>query len=151
MTALDNATGEIRDNEAELSLVPLHIAELDEADLLAMFPTPVQCAGALMIARERIANAPAALERLGAKVRDARRKFIVTRALARVRFRQEGWGISDAKELADSSDDVTEAQEAVDDAELALEYGRDLRRTLTTEIDILRSLNANMRLEHRHG
>ena len=35
-----------------------------------------------------------------------------------------------------------------DTAELALEYGRELRRTLTTEIDILRPLNANFRSEH---
>lgn len=144
-----SATGEVHGDNAELALVPLHIAELDENALLEMFPTPVQCAGALLIARERIANAPAALEKLGATVRDAKRKLIVERAKARIRYRSEGWGISDAKDLADSDDAVVAAQSTVDDAELALEYGRDLRRTLTTEIDILRSLNANFRGEHR--
>lgn len=148
--SVDTATGEVRDDEqTDLALVPLHIAELDENELLAMFPTPVQCAGALLIARERIANAPAALEKLGAAVRDAKRSLLVTRAKARIRFRGEGWGISDAKELADADPDVVAAVEKVDETELALEYGRDLRRTLTTEIDILRSLNANFRSEHR--
>ena len=146
--SVDAATGEVAEAQ-EIELVPLHIAELDEDALLAMFPTPVQCAGALLIARERIANAPAALEQLGTKVRDAKRSLIVTRAKARIRFRQEGWGISDAKELADADEHVVAAVEKVDETELALEYGRDLRRTLTTEIDILRSLNANFRGEHR--
>lgn len=147
--SVDTDTGEVRDDAGELALVPLHIAELDEDALLAMFPTPVQCAGALLIARERIANAPAALEQLGKKVRQAKRELLVARAKSRIHYRGEGWNISDSKDLAESTDAVVGALEAADDAELALEYGRDLRRTLTTEIDILRSLNANFRGEHR--
>lgn len=150
--SVDTATGEVRDDEqTDIALVPLHIAELDENELLALFPTPVQCAGALLIARERIANAPGALERLSGQVRAAKRALIVERAKARIRFRREGWNVGDSKDLAESDDVVKAAVEAVDDAELALEYGRDLRRTLETEIEILRSLNANMRREHGNG
>ncbi|MDF2920520.1 MAG: hypothetical protein K0S70_4738, partial [Microbacterium sp.] len=32
--------------------------------------------------------------------------------------------------------------------ELRLEYGRDLRKSLSEDIEILRSLNANFRTEH---
>lgn len=147
MSALDTETGEIHDED--LALVPLHIAELDEEELLKLFPTPVQCAGALLIARERIANAPGALQQLGNEVRGAKRTLIVERAKARIRYRGEGWNITDAKDLADHDEKVVAALEAVDAAELGLEYGRDLRRTLEKEIDILRSLNANFRGEHR--
>lgn len=147
MSALDTDTGEIHDED--LALVPLHIAELDEEELLKLFPTPVQCAGALLIARERIANAPGALQQLGNEVRGAKRTLIVERAKARIRYRGEGWNITDAKDLADHDEKVVAALEAVDTAELGLEYGRDLRRTLEKEIDILRSLNANFRGEHR--
>lgn len=147
MTALDQATGEIHDEE--LALLPLHIAELDEEQLHALFPTPVQCAGALIIARERIANAPGALSRLSGAVRAAKRDLLVTRAQARMRFRREGFNIPDSKDLAEADDAVKAALEAADEAELALEYGRDLRRTLETDVEILRSLNANFRGEHR--
>lgn len=147
---IDQATGEVRD-DAEVGLVPLHIAELDEDYLLSLFPTPVQCAGALLIARERLANAPGALNDLARAVRDAKRDFTVERGKAFQRARSEGLSIADANAWRDVDEKVSAAREAVDAAELALEYGRETRRTLESEIEILRSLNANMRTEHRHG
>ena len=42
-----------------------------------------------------------------------------------------------------------EAQEARDTAWLLFEYARDYDRAIGRDIDILRSLNANMRGEHR--
>lgn len=144
MPAADPQTGEV----VELALVPLDIARLNEEELHQMFPSPVQVAGALLIARERISRAPAALEDLASKVKAAKRDLTIARGTAFVTARKAGYTIADARAYAEIDDATTTAQEAVDTAELALEYGRELRRTLTTEIDILRSLNANFRQEH---
>lgn len=143
MTAADPATGEVLD----LELVPLNIARLNEDELAQSFPSPVQVAGALMIARERISRAPKALEELSAEVKARKRDASLARGKAFVNARKAGYSIADARAYAEIDDTTVAALEAVDTAELALEYGRDLRRTLTTEIDILRSLNANFRAE----
>ena len=71
-------------------------------------------------------------------------KRLVVDAFARFR-------ITDARLFSDVDGPVVEAREAVDDAELELEFGRDLRKSLTTDIDILRSLNANVRAEVHHA
>ncbi|MBO3663706.1 hypothetical protein [Microbacterium stercoris] len=144
MPAVDEKTGEVQ----ELALVPLDIARLNEDEIAAMFPSPVQVAGALLIARERISRAPKALEDLAADVKKAKRDLMIARGKAFVNARKAGFSIADARAYAVIDDDAMSAQEEVDDAEIRLEYGRDLRRTLTTEIDILRSLNANFRAEH---
>lgn len=142
----DEQTGEVFEPSQSVELVPLNLAGLDEAELLELFPTPVQCAGALLIARSRIAKAPAALSVLSKKVKDAKRELIIARGYARQRA--EGRDAETRKLTAESDADVIAAWEAIDDAELALEYARELRKSLTEDIDILRSLNANFRGEH---
>jgi hypothetical protein len=139
-------TGEV--DETESALVPLHIAGLDEEEIAGMFPSPVQVAGAMLIARKRLADAPAALDKLSGALKAAKRDLVVARALAFARYRDEGWSVGDARALVDSDEKVQTTREAADDAELRLEYGRELRKTLDKDIDLLRSLNANYRAEH---
>lgn len=145
--AYDPRTGEVSDQPVDsVDLVPLDLARLDEVELLEMFPSPVQCAGALLIARARIAKAPAVLNRLSKAVKDARRDVLIARGYAR----QEAAGrdAETRKLVAESAGPVITALEALDTAELALEYGRELRKSLSEDIEILRSLNANFRGEH---
>ncbi|MDN3309587.1 hypothetical protein QWJ90_01445 [Microbacterium oryzae] len=146
MSAVDPRTGEI--SEEETALVPLNISGLNEDEILQLLPTPRQVAGAMLIARERLAKAPAALDTLSGELKKAKRDLIVARALAFSRYRSEGWSLGDARALVDSDEKVSAAREAADDAELRLEYGRELRKTLDKDIDLLRSLNANYRAEH---
>lgn len=142
---VDEATGVVA--EAGIELVPLDLAALDEDELLALFPTPVQCAGALVKARALIAHAPAVLAARSKAVKDAKRHLIVARGYARQRA--VGRDAETRKLVAESDADVLQAWEAIDVAELALEYAREMRKTLTEDIEILRSLNANFRGEHR--
>lgn len=141
------ATGEVDETPAaSVELVPLNIAGLDEDALREMFPTPGQCVAALLIARERIARAPAVLAEMSKAVKAAKRQLIVARGYARQQA--EGRDAETRKLVAESHADVIQAWEAIDDAELALEYARELRKSLSEDVEILRSLNANFRGEH---
>ncbi|WP_288874198.1 hypothetical protein [uncultured Microbacterium sp.] len=142
---IDETSGEVA--EAGIELVPLDLAGLDEDALIALFPTPVQCAGALLKARAMIAHAPAVLAARSKAVKDAKRNLIVARGYARQRA--VGRDAETRRLVAESDAEVLTAWEAIDTAELALEYARELRKTLTEDIEILRSLNANFRGEHR--
>ena len=141
-------TGEVEDAPSVLELVPLDLVNLSEDELIAMFPSPVQVAGALQIARARIGHAPGVLKDLSKAVKTAKRDLLIAKGKAYRDARQAGFNITDARNYAEVDGPVIEAREAVDDAELELEFGRDLRKSLTTDIDILRSLNANFRAEH---
>ncbi len=149
MSTYDPSTGEVHDAVEAVELVPLNLAALSEDELIELFPSPIQVAGALIMARQRIARAPAVLKDLAEVLKSAKRKALVERGLAYQRAREAGFNITDARVYAQFDDKTIDAQEAVDTAELALEYGRDMRRSLTTDIDILRSLNANFRQEHK--
>lgn len=142
---VDEATGAVSDGGVEL--VPLDLAAMDEDELLKLFPTPVQCAGALLSARRMIANAPAVLAARSKAVKDAKRNLIVARGYARQSA--VGRDAETRRLVAESDAEVLKAWEAIDIAELALEYAREMRKTLTEDIEILRSLNANFRGEHR--
>lgn len=142
----DPDTGELVEAAASVELVPLNIAGLDEDQLLELFPTAVQCAGALLIARARIGKAPGVLAARSAAVKAAKRELIVARGYARQCA--EGRDAETRKLTAESDADVIKAWERIDTAELALEYARELRKSLSEDIEILRSLNANFRGEN---
>ena len=142
---VDDTSGAVTEQGVEL--VPLNLTTLDEDELLQLFPTPVQCAGALLKARALIAHAPAVLAARSKAVKDAKRNLIVARGYARQRA--VGRDAETRKLVAESDADVLQAWEEIDVAELALEYAREMRKTLTEDIEILRSLNANFRGEHR--
>ncbi|ABR10446.1 MULTISPECIES: hypothetical protein [Bacteria] len=147
-------TGEIEEDErpAELDLVPLNLAELSEDQLLAMLPTPVQCAGALQYARQVARRAPKALDSLRTKLKAAERELTIALAIGArdMLATYPRLPMTERRDLARATDDrVRTAQEAVDEAWLLLEYARDYDRAIGRDIDILRSLNANFRGEHR--
>lgn len=139
-------TGEVIDPTPSVDLVPLNLAGLDEDELVHLFPTPVQCAGALMQARQAIARAPEILAGRSKAVKDAKRVLAAARGYARLRA--EGRDMETRRLVAESDADVIQAWEHLDVCELALEYARERRKSLSEDIDILRSLNANFRGEH---
>ncbi|MFJ2535886.1 hypothetical protein [Microbacterium maritypicum] len=142
---VDDTSGAVTEQGVEL--VPLNLTALDEGELLQLFPSPVQCAGALLKARAMIAQAPAILADRSKRVKDAKRELIIARGYARQRA--VGRDADTRRLVAESDADVLTAWERIDVAELALEYAREMRKTLTEDIEILRSLNANFRGEHR--
>ena len=141
---VSNATGEV---VASRQLVPLNLADLNEEALLAMFPTPVQAAGALLLSRRLIAEAPAILNARSKALKDAKRTLLVARAYARKRA--TGSTAEDRKIEQEGDTEVITAGEHVDTCELLLEYAREVRKSLTEDVEILRSLNANFRNEHK--
>ena len=153
MTDVNQITGEV-DGAAEvgMDLVPLNLAALSEEELIAMLPTPVQCAGALQYARQVAARAPKALNELRHALAERERELTIAIAMeARdLLATYPRMPMTERRDLARAeSKRVLEAQEARDTAWLLLEYARDYDRAIGRDIDILRSLNANMRSEHR--
>jgi hypothetical protein len=156
MDDLNPITGEIEEPESmpgsDIALVPLNLAGLSEDDLLATFPTPVQAAGALLYARRVARRAPAALNDLRTKLKAAERRLTIAVAVAARDMLTEypRMPMTERRDLARAVDDrVRTAQDDVDTAWLLLEYARDYDRAIGRDIDILRSLNANLRGEHR--
>lgn len=139
-------TGEV-DGDLSNQLVPLNLADLDEDALVARFPTPVQAAGALLLARGLIADAPAILNARSKALKDAKRTLLVARGYARMKA--PGKTADDRRVEQESDAQVITAGEWVDTCELALEYAREVRKSLSEDIDILRSLNTNFRAEHK--
>lgn len=139
-------TGEVTEPTPTVDLVPLNLAGLDEDELVHLFPTPVQCAGALLQARQAIARAPEILAGRSKAVKDAKRLLAAARGYARQKA--QGRDAETRKLVAESDASVIEAWEHLDVCELALEYARERRKSLSEDIDILRSLNANFRGEH---
>lgn len=148
-------TGEVTEDGAAaagMDMVPLNLAALSEDELLAMLPTPVQCAGALQYARQVAARAPKALNELRTTLTARERELTIAVAIGARDLLTEypRLPMSERRDIARATDDrVSAAQEARDTAWLLLEYARDYDRAIGRDIDILRSLNANMRGEHR--
>lgn len=148
---VDERTGEV-DESPGVELVPLNLAGLDEAELLGMFPTPVQCAGALLRARASVTRAPAVLNEYRNQLATRERDLTIALAIAARDLLAEypRMPMTERRDLARAVDDrVRTAQEVRDDAWLALQYAKDKKDALFEDIGILRSLNANMRGETR--
>lgn len=151
----DPMTGGVLETDAvaeSMELVPLNLAALDEAALLAMFPTPVQAAGALIWARATLSRAPKALSDYRTKLRKAQRdkKIAIGRAVKNLREEFPRATLTELRDLAYGADDrVIAALDAEDDAWLEFEYAKDYAVAIKEDIEILRSINANFRGEHR--
>lgn len=148
---VDPNTGEVVEPSG-FELVPLNLAGLDEAELLALFPTPVQCAGALIRARAMVTRAPAVLNEYRTEL--AKRERDLTIAVAKgardLLADYPRMPMTERRDLARATDDrVLAAQEARDTAWLLLQYAKDKKDSLFEDVGILRSLNANFRGEHR--
>ena len=148
---VDPVTGEVEESPG-VDLVPLNLAGLDEAELLALFPTPVQCAGALIKARAMVARAPAVLNEYRTALTVAERDLTIAVAKGARDLLDEypRMPMTERRDLARATDDrVLAAQEARDTAWLLLQYAKDKKDALFEDVGILRSLNANFRGEHR--
>jgi len=146
-------TGEVVDETpaTDIELVPLNLATLDEETILAMFPTPTQAAGALLYARQVAARAPAALNKYRTALKKADKDLTIAVALGAERLLETyaRMPMTERRDLARATDEkVIAAETARDTAWLLLEYARDFDRAVGRDIDILRSLNANLRGEH---
>lgn len=144
-------TGEV-DESPGVELVPLNLAALSEDELLAMFPTPVQCAGALIHARAMVARAPRVLNEYRTALAKAERDLTIAVAKGARDLLAEypRMPMTERRDLARATDDkVLAAQEARDTAWLLLQYAKDKKDSLFEDVGILRSLNANFRGEHR--
>jgi hypothetical protein len=148
--AVDPITGEVTEQPG-MELVPLNLAALSEDDLLAMFPTPIQAAGALLHARAVNARAPHALNEYRGKLRSAERDL----QLATAKTVRDLAGtfpratLTERKMLAVEDERVRAAQDEFDTAWLLYEFARDYAKSIAQDIEILRSVNANFREEHR--
>lgn len=147
---LDPITGELVD-EASMELVPLNLSALSEDELLALLPTPIQAAGALVKAREVNARAPHALNAYRTALRTAERKLQIATALAvrdlAVEFPRTT--LTERRMVAVAEDAVKAAQDEYDTAWLLYEFARDYAKAIAQDIEVLRSLNANFRREHQ--
>ncbi|MEB0286186.1 hypothetical protein QN355_06435 [Cryobacterium sp. 10S3] len=144
---VNTATGEVGVAGSDVGLVTLDMAALSEDDLLAMFPTPVQAAGALLLARRLIAQAPEVINGRSKALKDAKRQLLIAKGYARQRA--SGRTAEDRRVEAEADAEVITAGEWVDTCELLLEYARERRKSLSEDVEILRSLNANFRQEHK--
>ena len=148
---VDPVTGEVEESPG-VDLVPLNLAGLDEAELLALFPTPVQCAGALIKARAMVARAPAVLNEYRTALTVAERDLTIAVAKGARDLLAEypRMPMTERRDLARATDErLLAAQEARDTAWLLLQYAKDKKDALFEDVGILRSLNANFRGEHR--
>jgi len=153
---VDQQTGEVVEDEkfpgSDAHLVPLNLAALSEDELIALLPTPIQAAGALARAREVNGRAPAALARFREQLNAAENELRIAVALGAEELLQiyPRMPMSERRDLARATNDrAVRAQDARDTAYLQFEYARDYERAIARDIDILRSLNANLRGEHR--
>lgn len=144
--ALNPITGEVEPME----LVPLNLAALNEDDLIAMFPTPIQASGALLHARHVNARAPHALNTYRSQLVTAEKHLRIAIALAMRDLAAEfpRASMTERRLLAAADERVVTAQDARDTAWLLLEFAKDYAKAIANDIDILRSINANFRQEH---
>lgn len=155
MSELNPITGEVTDGErmpgTDVELVPLNLAGLDEDAILAMFPTPMQAAGALLYARDVARRAPAALNTSRTALKKAEKALTIAIALGARDLLTEypRLPMSERRDLARATDPrVIAAQDTAETAWLLHEYTKDFDRMIGRDIDVLRSLNANLRSEH---
>lgn len=146
---VDPVTGEVIDSPENMELVPLNLAAIDEEQLQALLPTPGQIHGALIIARGKNAKAPAVLATYRAKLKKAETDLKVALGLA-VQLLREDFPratLTELRDLAYGDDRVRAAVDRRDDAWLMFEYAKDFARMIAEDIEILRSINKNLRGE----
>ena len=147
MSDIDPMTGEVV--QRPLEVVAVDLAALDEQELAQLFPTPVQAAGALLKARQAVARAPYALRKAKEKLRAAERdlKLAIARATLELAEQFQNMSVSERSKLAEADARVVDARETADMAWIELEYAKDWDRALGRDVELLRSVNANMRAE----
>ena len=146
---VDPVTGEIIDAPENMELVPLNLAALDEDALAHLLPTPGQIHGALLIARGKNAKAPSVLSKYRGALRKAETNLKIQLGLA-VKLLREDFPratLTELRDLAYGDDRVRAAVDHRDDAWLMFEYAKDFAGMIAEDIEILRSINKNLRGE----
>lgn len=146
---VDPVTGEVIEAPAHMELVPLNLAGLDEDALAQLLPTPGQLHAALIIARGKNAKAPSVLAKYRKELRQAENDLAVQRGIAVKNLRDEfpRATLTELRELAHVEDRVRMAVDRRDEAWLLFEYAKDFARMIGEDIEVLRSLNKNLRGE----
>jgi hypothetical protein len=146
---VDPVTGEVIDTPENMELVPLNLAALDEHAIAHLLPTPGQIHAALIIARGKNAKAPAVLSQYRGKLKKAETTLKIQLGLA-VKLLREDFPratLTELRDLAYSDERVRAAVDARDDAWLMFEYAKDFAGMIAEDIEILRSINKNLRSE----
>lgn len=146
---VDPVTGEIIESPENMELVPLNLAALDEDAIAHLLPTPGQIHAALIIARGKNAKAPSVLSKYRGKLKRAETTLKIQLGLA-VKLLREDFPratLTELRDLAYSDDRVRAAVDARDDAWLMFEYAKDFAGMIAEDIEILRSINKNLRSE----
>jgi hypothetical protein len=132
-------------------MVPLNLNALSEHDVVQAFPTAGQLEQALLLSRIRLGRSAPYLSEQSEQLKKAKRDLIVAKAVSRGNARDSGLykTADDISAAVDRDTLVYRAIVRVDDAAVKLEYARELKSSLHADIDILRSLNTNMRNEVR--
>lgn len=146
---VDPVTGEVIESPEHMELVPLNLAALDEDALAQLLPTPGQLHAALIIARGKNAKAPSVISKYRGALRRAENDLALQRALVVKTLRADfpRATLTELRELANGEDRVRAAVERRDDAWLLFEYAKDFARMIGEDIEVLRSLNKNLRAE----
>jgi hypothetical protein len=151
--SINPVTGEVDewqgDDPASGVLVPVHLADLDEDGIAQALPSPYQVERALIESRTRIGRSANVVRDASTKVRESKRDLVLAKALARETARASGTYRTE-KDLAaavELDDTVQQAYDAMHEAIAAYEYARLLRSSLWKDIEVLQSINANMRQE----
>lgn len=146
---VDPVTGEVIDSPEHMELVPLNLAALDENALAQLLPTPGQLHAALIIARGKNAKAPSVIARYRGALKRAETDLKVRVGLAVKALREDfpRATLTELRDLAYSDDTVRTAVDRRDDAWLLFEYAKDFAQMIGEDIEVLRSLNKNLRAE----
>ncbi|MCC4906938.1 hypothetical protein [Microbacterium sp. cx-59] len=146
---VDPVTGEVIEAPENMELVPLNLAALDEDAIAHLLPTPGQIHAALIIARGKNAKAPSVLSKYRGKLKRAETTLKIQLGLA-VKLLREDFPratLTELRDLAYGDDRVRAAVDARDDAWLMFEYAKDFAAMIGEDIEILRSINKNLRSE----
>lgn len=146
---VDPANGEVV--ESPMELVPLNLGDMDENQIAALIPTPLQAAAALQKARSVNSRVPGKLDGYRKALQTAERELKLAVALEVKALREDHSKatLSELRELATADDRVQRALDARDTAWLLFEYAKDWAKAIAADIELLRSINANFRMEHR--
>ncbi|MDI9889939.1 hypothetical protein [Microbacterium sp. IEGM 1404] len=146
---VDPVTGEVIESPDDMELVPLNLAALDEDALAQLLPTPGQLHAALIIARGKNAKAPSVIARYRGSLKRAETDLKVQLGIAVKTLREDfpRATLTELRDLAYGEDRVRTAVDRRDDAWLLFEYAKDFARMIGEDIEVLRSLNKNLRPE----
>lgn len=146
---VNERSGEV--TEVPMSIVPLNLGLMSEEELAQLIPTPGQALAALQEARKVNSRLPGALAERREELLKAERELsrVLGRTIKRLRTDNLRATLTELRDLAYSDEAVRIAQDERDTEWLLFEYAKDWARAIEKDNELLRSINANFRHEHR--